>query len=375
MRLTLLYWMALLLPVAVSAVPDTDTVETAPIYYERMPNDLMRFFFDDRYFLTDKYCRFKAIERVGTYDTQQQKFLGRFTDFDQSGRAILRGNYQDGKRHGEFRAYHPNGELKWEVTYEQGKPKGIWCYYYPDGRPMLEVDYRDSSTFLKNFWDRKGRQQVKEGNGKYEMAVEIDGYDEFGAVRYIRSGKVVMGKPDGLWTVRHVFNDGKQQTTGHELFRRGKFVEGYDELRIGEYRTAPQFGFLPVDFSIRAEAMTGKRCTIDEYSGFTGYLAHTIEEAFSHVPGPLPDPIRIAFTVDVDRSGKPRKITTIKTFERKALADQLLEALNWIGFWFPSFDGSDYIDDTLTVTAEIFPVASLQSLSVYDVVIHREGGI
>ncbi|SKB69845.1 hypothetical protein SAMN05660226_02743 [Parapedobacter luteus] len=352
-----------------------DTVSAQPVYYEKAPGGKTRFFYDEYYFLADKDCQFKAIERVAAYDFEKQVFVGEFADFNNWGRAILRGNYRNGKKDGPFKAYHPNGQLKWEVSYVQDTPQGMWKYYYPDGKPLLEVEYQENNMFIRNFWDQRGRQRVIDGNGRYDFAVEADGYNPYGYVRYLRRGKVVDGRPDGVWAITYLFADANKEPAGHEVYQKGRFVRGYEAYEDDEFFNAPKYGVLPVSFFPRAEAMIGKRCTIDEYSGFTNYLIEHLGEWFDGELDELPDPLTVEYTIFVRRNGEPGKIEAKTTFPQKRYADLLLMGLNWVGYWFPSYADGDYIDDNLTVTMDVFPDTAERKLRFYNITIEREKGI
>ena len=334
-----------------------------------------RFFYDDHYFLADKDCPFKTIERVARYDFRQRMFVGAFIDFNNEGRVVLRGSYRNGKKEGKFTAYHPNGQVKWEGAYMQDVPDGLWKYSYPDGKPLLEVAYSDEGIKIRNFWDRRGRQRVTNGNGKYEFAIEVDGYNEFGYVRYNRKGKVVDGQPHGNWIIEYVFDDGKKEGAGHEFYQQGRFIRGYESYKDEEFFDAPRYRLLPVDFFTRGEALIGKECAIDEYSGFTGYLSQHLEDWFEGEVNEVPDPLHIKFTVAVTRTGEPGKIEVDSTFSEKRYADLLREGIQWVRFWFPSFADGEFINDTLTVTMDVFPDAAERKLRFFDVKIRREKGI
>ena len=353
---------------------ELDSLSTLPVYYEDAPDSQTRFFYDDHYFLADKYCQFKAIERVARYDFTKREFIGAFADFNNAGRLILRGNYQDGKKEGIFTAYHPNGQLKWEGRFIQDVPDGLWKYYYPDGKPLLEVEYSYEGGKIQNFWNRKGQQRVINGNGKYEFAVETDGYNEFGYIRYNRKGKVVDGLPHGNWIIEYIFDDGKKAGAGHELYEHGRFIQGYEAYKDEEFFGYPRYRLLPVDFSARAEALVGKECSIDEYSGFTGYLNEHFEAWFKEGLTELPDPQAIKFTVSVTKMGEPMGIEIDSTFSDRRYADLLLTGIRWIPYWLPSFANGEYINDTLTVTMEAFPDATEHKLRFFDVKIQRENG-
>ena len=351
-----------------------DTTENTSSFYEREPGDIIHLFFDDHYYLVDKDCEFRAIERIGPYDFQQQVFNGEFADFDNEGRLILEGNYVDGQKHGDFKAYHPNGQLKWQSSYIQGTPQGTHSFFYPDGKPLLEIGYTDNGARILNFWDRRGRQRVTDGNGRYEFAVIADGYNEFGYIRYIRKGRVVDGQPHGAWNIKYVFGDGKAKNAGYERYDKGAFVQGYEAYTGDAFADAPRYNLLPIDFSIRADVMITKPCTIDDHTGFTGFLAKHLSDRFKGVIDELPQPVDIEFVVAVKASGEPQGIEMKKTFDTKRYANWFREALNDVGYWLPSYLGTQYIADELTVTMEAFPDARNRSIHFYNVSIKRKKG-
>ena len=374
MRRWLVFWILLaVLPIAGHG--QTDSAQTiAPTTYERETDGTTRFFYDDHYYLVDKYCEFKAIERVGGYDFSRQVFTGEFADFDNLGRKILEGSYIDGERQGDFKAYHPNGELKWQMTYANGVPTGSLKLFYPDGLPLLEISYTDQGARIMNFWDQQGRQRVTNGKGRYEFPVLADGYNDFGYVQYYRKGKVVDGLPNGNWTIQYVFADGKKRSAGYEFYEKGKFIQGYDAYTDEPFFDAPRYQLVPIDFSARAEALIAKGCTIDEYTGFTGFLADYLSGWFDGAVDELPDPVKIEFTVAVRETGQPRNIEIKTTFEKKRYADLLYEALNGLGYWLPSYSGSEYIEDKLNISVEAFPDARSEKIRFFGTIIQREKG-
>lgn len=373
MKLSLLISAVMFATSVVANGVDT-TITDVPTYYEVVSNGMTRFFYDDNYYLTDKYCQFKTTERVGNYDFSKQAFIGEFTDFDNQGRARLRGNYLDGKKNGEFKAYHPNGQLKWEVSYVQDVPHGTWKFYYPDGKPMLELAYDGLSMLIYNYWDNRGRARVERGSGRYELAVNADGYNEFGYVRYIRKGRVAQGRPHGDWTIEYVFDNGKKSNAGHEHYQHGRFIHGYDAFKDEFFEDVPRYNLVPFDVFVRAEYLISKACTIDEYTGFVGYLGEHLEKWFAGAVEKVPEPQNIAFLVTLSKTGEPRKVAAIDSFEDGALASSLLAAFREVRFWFPSYADGTYIDDELIVTAEVFPDVIERKLRFFDVRIKRKQG-
>src|SRR5690606_26247112 len=142
-----------------------------------------------------------------------------------------------------------------------------------------------------------------------------------------------------------------------EFYEKGKFIQGYEAYTDEPFFDTPRYQLVPVDFSPRAEALIVKGCTIDEYTGFTGFLADYLSDWFDGAVDELPDPVKIEFSVTVRETGLPRNIEMKTTFEKKRYADLLYEALNGLGYWLPSYSGSEYIEDKLNVTVEAFPDA------------------
>src|SRR3546814_10387452 len=91
------------------------------------------------------------------------------------------------------------------------------------------------SVRIPNFWDRRGRQRVTDGDGRYEFSVAADSYNEFGYTRYIRKGRVVDGRPHGNWTIEYLFGDGKEKSAGYEYYNKGRFVQGYEAYTDEEF--------------------------------------------------------------------------------------------------------------------------------------------
>lgn len=369
MRTPLLLY--LLICTSTAAAQSIDTA-SQPVYYEAAPEGAIRFYYDDRYYLADKSCPFKAIERVGQYDAANQVFAGEFVDFDNRGRAVLRGQYQRGEKDGRFSAYHANGQLKWTVNFLQGTPQGMWVYYYPDGKPLLEVEYTHQGAYIRNFWDARGRQRVTDGNGRYEFEVEADGYNPYGYIRYNRRGRVVDGRPHGNWIIEYVFDDGKKTGAGHEHYQNGLFVRGYEAFTDEEFSDAPRYHLLPAEVFDRAVLMVSKACTIDEYSGFTIFLEKYLEKWFENGISETMTAQPIEFRITVDRHGESRQIEPVRTFSEKRDAAALLTAFHGINFWFPSYADDGYIEDILTVTADAFPDPAEQRLQVFNIRIERE---
>lgn len=345
-----------------------------PVFYERGEDGYFHFFYDENYFLSDRDCSFRKIERVAQYNTTARVFDGEFVDYDVYGRVLLEGFYEKGSKEGLFTAYHPNGEVKWELEFEHGMPKGIATYYYPDGLPFFELEYGDEGVIIKNYWDNRGRQRVVNGNGRFEVTIKASGYNPSGYVFYERKGRLVNGRPHRIWTTKFIYGDGSRSDGGFEVMREGMFLRGFDEYEEW-YEDFSRYYLFPVDPYIRAELMISKRCSIDDNSGFLAYLTDVMESVL--VPASADDVTfqEIIYTLSVSKDGVPSDVKEEKIEVIDAVGNLLKSAIQHIPFWYPSFKDGEYIDDQLTIKAELFPDKNNDKIRFFNVNIERAEGI
>ncbi len=323
------------------------------VYYEQAPNGLVRFFFDQNYYLVDKDCEFKSIERLSPFIVSKNVFHGEFKDFDLNGKLALTGSYNMGVREGVFRAYHPNGTLKWEVTFAYNVPEGDWNYYYPDGKPMLTVNFTPQSIKIISFWDQKGRKRVAEGKGTYQFKMPFDSYNEYGFPFFERKGKVSNGLPNGYWTT-HVLDDkGDRVLFSEETYSRsGVLVDAYNFFEGEEYSQGMRI--IPANHFTTAEKLIYKSCTFDDFSGFNSYLAEKFKYAISSRVNFPPVQETFIYKVAVDKEGTPKVIDLTQQLSDKRLNLYLERIIGDIPFYFPSLDEEgNAIDDVLEVSATL----------------------
>ncbi len=343
------------------------------LYHEPTADGNYRFYFDDRYFLADRDCEFVSIERDGDYDWSNKTWEGAFADYTPAGRPLLTGQYGDGKKQGQFQTFHASGALKWEGAYEDDMPVGEWKFYYPDGLPFCVAEYRAEGLYLRDYWDQRGRQVVQSGKGRYEVTVKLDGYQEHGYEFVRRRGRVVDGKPHGSW-VQHYLLDGKVAgDAGFEQFANGTLVRGYDSYTDEWYSDSSRLPFLPIEPFVRAELLLGKPCDIDAYTDFLPYLREHLEACFDGYEEEV-EAQTIEYVIEINRDGTPRTIHPVRTFPRKSQENELTWAFQVVPFWFPSYVEGEYIVDTLTVKASVFPDIKERKLRFFDVTINREKG-
>ncbi|WP_166332793.1 toxin-antitoxin system YwqK family antitoxin [Sphingobacterium chungjuense] len=318
------------------------------VFFERINADEVHFFYDQNYFLVDKNCEFKSIERHAGFDRSTNKFDGKFADYTVDGTLLLTGSYTQGAKNGSFIAYHPNRQIKWEVTFKDNQPEGFWNYFYPDGKPYLSVSFSDSTTRIVSQWDRRGKLGVKLGDGRYEFLNPIDGFSEYGFGFYSMSGRIKDGLPNGAWTIHFENPEAKQKEfAAEEYYRDGVLIRGYDAFKDAEY-TTPTYGILPYDNFYRAETLLFKQCTYDDFTGFTVYLAEYLRNSFQLVQLENPTTTDFAFEVRLRKDGTPRGIKIVKPLPDE-INDSFRKVIESIPYYVPSFKLGEYIDDTITV--------------------------
>ncbi len=347
------------------------TRPTDPVFFETASQGMTRFYFDDRYFLADRDCEFRAVERIGTFDHSNHVFVGAFRDYNNYGQLILEGAYQDGLKHGDFKAYHGNGHLKWEVNFDQGEVNGEWKYYYPDGRPMLTTKATEEGTLIQDYWDQKGKQRVEMGQGSYEVKIEIDGYSPYGAQYIVRKGRIKDGKQQGIWNLYMVYDGGQTEHVGGQVYRNGTLVAD-PESSLSLIPSGASLVYLsPIPWFARAEEMIAKGCSIDEYTGFTEYLTLYLEGLFAGYYLQEFQPVRVEFELKVSKDGKLLGIQEQGEWLALDFLRRVKSALQTVDFWFPTYQDGAYVDDTLSLSFDIFPDQVGQTFRFFDAKIQR----
>lgn len=329
------------------------------VYKERVNDEYTRFYFDDNYYLVDKNCPFKAIERVAKYDSVNFKFNGDFKDFDYRGKILLEGTFKNGVKEGTFVAYHPNGTKKWEANYHNNEPLGERKYYYPDGKPMLNLTFTLSDVSIDDYWDTYGIQKVKNGQGKYEMKLPILGFSEHGYSWYIKSGDIKDGKLHGSWYTSFVVNEKRntKETVYIEDFNMGireSFVS--NDAFSDFYIPLEDFYIVPPDLFSRAELFLVKGCSFDEYSGFNYLLIRKFSnylenESFNQTNQELTFEAQYA----VSKTGTPgaKKIINQPNDLEKQDRDKILNMFDEVYYFIPSILDNQEIKDNISIIINI----------------------
>jgi len=67
-------------------------------------------------------------------------------------------NYENGKRHGEFKYYFPNGHVQSREYYVNGKKDGVYTMYYEDGQKRYEAEIDNGKQIgIATSWNQQGQ--------------------------------------------------------------------------------------------------------------------------------------------------------------------------------------------------------------------------
>lgn len=342
------------------------------IYYEKIENNTFRFYFDKNYYLAEKFCEFKSIERVATLNPKTQKFDGAFKDFNNNGRLILEGTYINGIKEGPFKAYHPNGILKWKATFKNDMPMDEVIHHYPSDKLAMKLLYTDSLILIQDFWLPNGTQKIKNGEGNYSFSIPFEGYNQYGFEFYVAKGKIKNGKQEGDWQIFGHNKGGKETFIAIEKYLNGNLLIGNDLFFENTYKQS-KFGIIPYDLFYRAEMLTFKACNFDEFSNFNMFISKDLTNTLNRLNPEEFTEDSFEYKIKLSKSGEPSKINFIKLTSSDDINNALKPLLTNINFYYPSLNNGRPIYDNLTVTGKIYKNYE-GKITVLPIIIHREKG-
>ncbi|MEN9337070.1 MAG: hypothetical protein RLZZ500_2057 [Bacteroidota bacterium] len=127
---------------------------------------------------------------------------------------------------GQYIIYDQNGRKTYAYTYIKGSRVGPYHRWYENGM-LCEVGYfyktdetKIGNYKIQSFWNRKGVQTVKDGNGEYAFE------DEFTK----DNGTYIEGLKTGKWTGAFT----KKANTYEEFYEQGKLIKGVTTTKEGE---------------------------------------------------------------------------------------------------------------------------------------------
>lgn len=321
-------------------------------YMEQSIDGYIHLYFDQQYYLVDQNCVYKTFTRVIKYDKSKGGFNSFFTDYYNNNQPALTGKYQDGKKQGEFKSFYENGISKFTINFKDNLPNGDWKYFYPSGNIWLDLSYNNNQIYIKNYFDEKGRPQIKDGKGKLELTESVYDFNEFGFTGISFEGKVKDGLPDGIWSSNLIYPKNPSEYIGAEKFNKGHF-------EISNYTYPQNFSpknslirFHPIFTAVNAEALTFKKCTIDDNQGYNVYLQTYLNNNIIFEKTDILPQEPFDVKLDIDEKGK-LKNTIIPEGLDPEFTNVLKQILNRIPYFIPSYLKGKTISDTFIIKLSI----------------------
>ncbi|MFP4093065.1 MAG: TonB family protein [Cyclobacteriaceae bacterium] len=184
----------------------------------------VNFFYDSNWALTS---REQAVYfRNAWIDTTYFVFLGPTADFFVDGKPQMQGNYEGGRKSGDFTFYYPNGEVKIKGEFTDNQPSGAWHFFYEDASLKQLVQFEGDAYKILTFIDKAGTPKVENGNGLWEGQFT----EPVNGTTFYINGRVEAGYPDGWWS--YINEEG--QIVYEEKFKNGTFRYGQSKNAFRE---------------------------------------------------------------------------------------------------------------------------------------------
>jgi TonB family protein len=190
--------------------------------------ETIEIFLNSRFEITNKEnasCKCQA-----EYDLDNFRLGGAIKCSFLDGAPRMTATYQAGSKNGFAALYGGNGQLIFSGHYKDNLRDGTWRYYYPDGKLMQVIKFTDepesremdANIMIGEFYDRQGRQLVKNGNGIW---ANDSIYKSWGDNKTLKSvkGLVKDSLKHGIWELGRL---SQRKSLQVEEFENGRFVSG-----------------------------------------------------------------------------------------------------------------------------------------------------
>lgn len=318
-------------------------------FFSHTKEGYTHFFYDEQYYLVDGKCKFRHYTRVIKQVKGNNSFDGFFTDYYNNNGVALTGTYVRGVKNGIFKNYYYNGKLKSEVTFINDKPEGTARYYYDNGTPWMIINHKDSRVFISDYWDPYGVKKVTEGKGRFEFKDWSWGFNDSGFNAVFYRGRLKAGLPAGSWNISLSYPRSPEELVSFELFEKGEFMNSYN-IKNPYYPTkSSNLKFYPDFVDSRSQKFISKSCGIDDNQDYTNYIENFLNRNFDFSIITNSDSSKqFAFEVMIDEYGQSFTINSLEG-EPSPVNKTLIQLLNLIPYWIPSYIEGKTVPDKLTI--------------------------
>jgi TonB family protein len=179
-------------------------------------------FFNENWELTDKSSH--KYYRECEYDLNNFRLNGEVKDYFNSGSLAMLGQYNKGKKTGDFIFYYPNGEVESTGPYQDNSRIGEWKFYFRSGELKMIVSFPDPTNILDfsvlELYDSLGNKIIKNGSGKWvDNSIRIGMFDKESSKSL--KGRFKNGKKHGKW---ELIRNSDKKLWHVEKFNNGMFL-------------------------------------------------------------------------------------------------------------------------------------------------------
>jgi len=177
--------------------------------------------------------------RISGFNSELPSYDGEVTDYYIINNQIeMIGNYQKGKKNGEFTFYYPNGSIKMKSNYNYNERTGYWVEFFSNGKISKKIFYDNNTEKLLEFNDSLGNSLIKKEIINYSYFLKeypenpLDfNVNEKGDKIEI-SGGLLENFREGKWKVKK-----NQELYATLTYSQGVIIKGYfiTEDSFGDY--------------------------------------------------------------------------------------------------------------------------------------------
>ncbi len=164
------------------------------------------------------------------YDLDNFRLDGSIKCFFPNGKPKMTANYEAGLKNGFVNLFGDNEQLIFKGYYKDNLRSGIWNYYYSDGKLKQVIKFTDdfesrnvdSNIMIGEYYDKHGKQLVKNGNGIWDNDSVYFSWADNKTLKIVK-GKVRDSLKHGVWELKRL----NQRKSLHiEKFENGRFIMG-----------------------------------------------------------------------------------------------------------------------------------------------------
>lgn len=169
------------------------------------------------------------------YDLNNFVLQGIVKDYYLSGKVLMTGKYNEGKKYGNFTFYYTNGEVESSGEYNNNSRVGKWKYFYKNGKLKMNVVFENPANNLDfsilEYYDSLGNQKIKNGNGNWiNESIKIGLFDRNSPKTL--TGRFKNGKKHGEWKLTR---NSDKKLWHVEKFNNGVFMGADIYNEHGDY--------------------------------------------------------------------------------------------------------------------------------------------